>query len=202
MAYLHSHRVIHRDLKPGNVLLKLPMMTAKVADFGASRENMQPAPSAGLHAGAFSLERASAAMTMSMAGTPVYMAPEVLRQDRYGKPCDVWSFGGLLVHIATRRPPFAALLESGHLSPLDLLNKVTKGEMRPTSNPGGQPGALCFAPAEWPQAVAQLAEACFAFDPLERPTFEEAADVLLQAWPSPHTLTRPPPTHALPGLAR
>ncbi|EOD37479.1 hypothetical protein EMIHUDRAFT_225324 [Emiliania huxleyi CCMP1516] len=176
MAYLHSHRVIHRDLKPGNVLLKLPMMTAKVADFGASRENMQPAPSAGLLAGAFSLERASAAMTMSMAGTPVYMAPEVLRQDRYGKPCDVWSFGGLLVHIATRRPPFAALLESGHLSPLDLLNKVTKGEMRPTSNPGGQPGALCFAPAEWPQAVAQLAEACFAFDPLERPTFEEAAD--------------------------
>ena len=74
--------------------------------------------------------------------------------------------------------------------------------MRPTSNPGGQPGALCFAPAEWPQAVAQLAEACFAFDPLERPTFEEAADVLLQAWPSPHTLTRTPPTHALPGLAR
>ncbi|EOD28858.1 hypothetical protein EMIHUDRAFT_47894, partial [Emiliania huxleyi CCMP1516] len=91
MSYLHNHRVIHRDLKPGNVLLKLPMMTAKVADFGASRN------ARGL---------ASINMTMSMQGTPVYMAPEVLRQDKYGKPCDVWSFGGLLVHIATRRPPF------------------------------------------------------------------------------------------------
>jgi len=38
MAYLHQHRIIHRDLKPGNVLLKLPMMTAKVADFGASKD--------------------------------------------------------------------------------------------------------------------------------------------------------------------
>jgi len=161
MAYLHSHRVIHRDLKPGNVLLKLPAMSAKVSDFGTSRLHT-PSPLrprrliGGASAGGFS----SAAMTMSMQGTPVYMAPEVLRQDRYGKPCDVWSFGGLLVHIATRRPPFAALLENGRCTPLDLLNKVTKGEMRPTSNPGGLPGVLCFSQAEWPQAVAQLAEAC------------------------------------------
>mmetsp|Transcript_38434 Transcript_38434/g.125009 ORF Transcript_38434/g.125009 Transcript_38434/m.125009 type:complete len:352 (+) Transcript_38434:379-1434(+) len=182
MAYLHQHNIIHRDLKPGNVLLKLPAMSAKVSDFGTSRLHT-PSPLrprrliGGASAGGFS----SAAMTMSMQGTPVYMAPEVLRQDRYGKPCDVWSFGGLLVHIATRRPPFAALLENGRCTPLDLLNKVTKGEMRPTSNPGGLPGVLCFSQAEWPQAVAQLAEACFAFDPLERPTFEEVVDELLKA---------------------
>ena len=188
MSYLHNHRVIHRDLKPGNVLLKLPMLTAKVADFGASRVKplTAEAPGARRGLGLDALENArglaSINMTMSMQGTPVYMAPEVLRQDKYGKPCDVWSFGGLLVHIATRRPPFAALLESGHLSPLDLLNKVTKGEMQPTSNPGGLPGVLCFARAEWPQAVAHLAEACFALDPAERPTFEQVAYDLQGLW--------------------
>ena len=78
---------------------------------------------------------------MSMAGTPVYMAPEVLRQDRYGKPCDVWSFGGLLVHIATGQPPFFALLKRGGISPLNLMQagllSAPRGSSRLLSAPRG-----------------------------------------------------------------
>ena len=88
-----------------------------MADFGASKDfvgDPESDPTNGWGGG-------SMTMTMSMAGTPVYMAPEVLRQDRYGKPCDVWSFGGLLVHIATGQPPFFALLKRGGISPLNLM---------------------------------------------------------------------------------
>lgn len=156
MAYLHEHSVLHRDLKPGNVLLKQPGMVAKVADFGASRDL---APGAG----------ANTSMTMTMAGTPVFMAPEVLRQDRYGKEADVWSFGGLLVHIATRCPPYTKLLES--TPPYALMQSVAHGEIRPTSDIDD----LC---PDWPEDVKQIAEACCRADRADRPTFETIVEDL------------------------
>jgi len=194
MSYLHNHRVIHRDLKPGNVLLKLPMMTAKVADFGASRDFAMATPegpeasavesSAGSGNGRKGLAFSSMNMTMSMAGTPVYMAPEVLRQDRYGKPADVWSFGGLLVHIATGQPPFFALLNRGGMSALNLMQAVTTGNLRPSSR-------VDELQPSWPPAVARLAEACFALAPEERPAFVDLA-FELQEWLRPRRPDRRP----------
>jgi len=193
MSYLHNHRVIHRDLKPGNVLLKLPMMTAKVADFGASRDFAMATPegpeasavesSAGSGNGRKGLAFSSMNMTMSMAGTPVYMAPEVLRQDRYGKPADVWSFGGLLVHIATGQPPFFALLQAG-LAPLRLMQAISSGELTPASRIDEQPDVLLRP--DWPDAVARIAEECFEFDPAARPTFEQVAWDLQELWLETH----------------
>jgi len=154
MAYLHEHRVLHRDLKPGNVLLKQPGMIAKVADFGASRD-LAPGASG-----------ANASMTMTMAGTPVFMAPEVLRQDRYGKEADVWSFGGLLVHIATRCPPYTKLLET--TPPYALMQSIAHGEIRPTSDIED----LC---PDWPDPIKAIAEQCCRAERAERPTFEQIA---------------------------
>jgi len=180
MAYLHQHRIIHRDLKPGNVLLKLPMMTAKVADFGASKDFVGDPGSDPTNGGG----GGSMSMTMSMAGTPVYMAPEVLRQDRYGKPADVWSFGGLLVHIATGQPPFFALLNRGGMSALNLMQAVTTGNLRPSSR-------VDELQPSWPPAVARLAEACFALAPEERPAFVDLA-FELQEWLRPRRPDRRP----------
>lgn len=127
-----------------------------MADFGASRDL---APGAG----------ANASMTMTMAGTPVFMAPEVLRQDRYGKEADVWSFGGLLVHIATRCPPYSKLLEN--TPPYALMQSIAQGEIRPTSDIED----LC---PDWPADIQTLAEACCRAERSERPTFEQIASDL------------------------
>ena len=85
MAYLHSQSppIVHRDLKPENVLVDNGY-NAKLADFGCSREA--------------DLER-----TMEVAGTPLFMAPELLRREKYDEKVDVWSFACVLECMWTHR---------------------------------------------------------------------------------------------------
>ena len=129
-----------------------------MADFGASRERTPT-----------STNSMQTSMTMTMAGTPVFMAPEVLRQDRYGNEADVWSFGGLLVHIATRCPPYTKLLES--MPPFALMQAIAQGEIRPTSDIDD----LC---PDWPEPIQQLAGRCCLADRAERPSFKQIANEL------------------------
>lgn len=92
MEYLHQRNVIHRDLKPGNVLLAGANMDVRLSDFGLSRDL-----------------RSRTAMTATGYGTIVYAAPEVLLQDEQGKPCDVWSFGVILWEMSAEEVPFDGL---------------------------------------------------------------------------------------------
>lgn len=155
-----------------------------MADFGASRERTPT-----------STNSMQTSMTMTMAGTPVFMAPEVLRQDRYGNEADVWSFGGLLVHIATRCPPYTKLLES--MPPFALMQAIAQGEIRPTSDIDD----LC---PDWPEPIQQLAERCCLADRAERPSFKQIANELQEQfrqtahtahdsgqYSSSHSLARP-----------
>jgi len=84
MAFLHSGNVLHRDLKSKNVLLLSPD-EAVIGDFGLAKilEN-------------------SDTLTRSIAGSPYWMAPEMLRGEGYSKPVDVFSFGIVLCEIITR----------------------------------------------------------------------------------------------------
>ena len=95
LVYLHENHIIHRDIKCGNVLIDQHGV-AKLADFGASHR-----------LGADGTLTRDAKLTMR--GTPYFMAPEVLSQDKFGRRSDVWSCGGVILQMATTHPPWKLL---------------------------------------------------------------------------------------------
>eukprot|EP00900_Chrysochromulina_parva_P012931 jgi/Chrpa1/21639/Chrysochromulina_OHIO_Genome00027755-RA len=92
MAYIHYNSMLHRDLKPGNVLLDAQWV-AKVADFGT----------------VFDTSDSAISESGDIQGTPPYMAPEIVKRHVYDKPVDVWAFGCMLAHMGTKRPPYSWL---------------------------------------------------------------------------------------------
>jgi predicted Ser/Thr protein kinase len=90
VAHAHARGVVHRDLKPGNILLDGPRPV--VTDFGAARAVDDPR-----------LTR-----TGDLLGTPAYMAPELMRGEAKssGPAADVWSLGALLFELLAGRLPF------------------------------------------------------------------------------------------------
>ncbi|XP_018564380.1 serine/threonine-protein kinase fused [Anoplophora glabripennis] len=88
LCYLHSNRVLHRDLKPQNILLDIKNR-AKLCDFGFAR-NM----STGTH------------VLTSIKGTPLYMAPELIDEQPYDYNADLWSLGCIIYELLMGTPPF------------------------------------------------------------------------------------------------
>lgn len=89
MMHLHDKNIVHRDLKPENLLLKSLKNdhSLKVADFGFAA-------------------RASGAVLSTQCGTPNYVAPEIIRNDKYGCEVDMWSVGVLTFVLLGGYPPF------------------------------------------------------------------------------------------------
>src|SRR4029079_17101446 len=92
-AAAHDLGVIHRDLKPGNVLMSGPAPAEgepKVADFGVAKRIVN-----------------DATITQSLTGTPAYMAPEQAKGEGYvGPPADVWALGVILYECVAGARPF------------------------------------------------------------------------------------------------
>lgn len=88
LHYLHSHRVIHRDMKPQNVLVGAGGVV-KLCDFGFAR----------------AMSTNTMVLT-SIKGTPLYMAPELVQEQPYDHSADLWSLGVILYELHVGQPPF------------------------------------------------------------------------------------------------
>ncbi|XP_052672607.1 serine/threonine-protein kinase 10 isoform X1 [Harpia harpyja] len=109
LHYLHSKKIIHRDLKAGNVLLTQDG-DIKLADFGVSAKNIK------------TLQKRD-----SFIGTPYWMAPEVvmcetMKDTPYDYKADIWSLGITLIEMAQIEPPHH------ELNPMRVLLKIAKSD--------------------------------------------------------------------------
>lgn len=116
LHYLHNMKIIHRDLKAGNILLTLGG-DIKLADFGVSAKNMK------------TLQKRD-----SFIGTPYWMAPEVvmcetMKDTPYDYKADIWSAGITLIELAQVEPPHHAL------NPMRVLLKIAKADPPSLDNP-------------------------------------------------------------------
>lgn len=88
LYYLHSHRIIHRDMKPQNILISANGIV-KLCDFGFAR----------------SMSTNTIVLT-SIKGTPLYMAPELVQELPYNHTVDLWSLGVIIYELFVGTPPF------------------------------------------------------------------------------------------------
>ncbi|KAK2605998.1 Serine/threonine-protein kinase [Conoideocrella luteorostrata] len=131
LEFLRSKGYVHRDVKPQNLLLlpsqtfrsqkNLPIMTA-------SRDSLIPVsgvaslPMLKLADFGFARSLPATSLADTLCGSPLYMAPEILRYERYDAKADLWSVGTVLYEMATGRPPFRA---RNHV---ELLRKIDDAE--------------------------------------------------------------------------
>jgi serine/threonine protein kinase len=155
LAFAHSRGVIHRDIKPGNILLS--DRTAVVTDFGIAKALGVAREQ--IHAGGM---HDSLSQTGTI-GTPAYMAPEQASGDpSLDHRADIYSFGCMAYELLTGKPPFVGATP----------HHIIASHLRET------PRRLTELRPEVPIAVAQLVASCLEKAPSRRP---QTADDVLRA---------------------
>jgi len=141
MNYLHSFEpmIVHRDLKSPNLLVDKSFVV-KVCDFGLSR-----------------MKRNTYLSSKTNAGTPEWMAPEVLRNEDSDEKSDVYSFGVILWELATMKEPWSGL------NPMQVVGAV------------GFAGKQLEIPESMDSVIANMCRACWNPNPRERPSFDDLA---------------------------
>lgn len=111
LHYAHTQNVVHRDVKPANILYNPATDTMKITDFGIAR-----------------LTDSSRTRTGIILGTPSYMSPEQLSASQVTGQSDLYSLGVTMYHLLTGAPPFQAD------SIPRLMDKIVKQRHRPVAD--------------------------------------------------------------------
>lgn len=166
----HRAGVVHRDLKPGNVMLS--KSGAKLMDFGLAREGRPGGAWIASGSGPGPMSQSPTIATPLTAegafvGTSHYMAPEQLEGYEADARSDLWALGCVLYEMATGRRAYEGS------TPASLISSIMKDQPRPTTE---------FAPLT-PAGLDRVLRACLAKDPEQR--WQNAHDVALALrWPA------------------
>lgn len=90
MSEIHKrpNKILHRDIKPANIFLD---KTVKLGDFGLAR-----------------ILNENSEFAHTQVGTPYYMSPELIEDNKYNDKSDIWACGCLLYEMCALQPPFQA----------------------------------------------------------------------------------------------
>ena len=147
LAAAHEMGLIHRDIKPANILLEEGVEHVKITDFGLAR----------------AADDASVTQSGSIAGTPMYMAPEQALGEKIDQRADLFSLGSVLYTMCSGRPPFQAA------NTIAVLMRVVDDAPRPIRE---------IIP-EFPEWLCELISGLHAKDPADRiASAQEVADLL------------------------
>ncbi|KAI9840871.1 MAG: Serine/threonine-protein kinase [Sclerophora amabilis] len=134
LEFLRAKNFIHRDVKPQNLLLNpSPLFLAKEQGdllYAASEKSLVPIvgveslPMLKIADFGFARSLPSTSLAETLCGSPLYMAPEILRYEKYDAKADLWSVGTVLYEMMTGRPPFKA---ANHV---ELLRKIERQDDR------------------------------------------------------------------------
>jgi serine/threonine protein kinase len=170
LAAAHAAGIVHRDIKPGNVLLAEDG-TAKITDFGISRANNEAVLTA----------------TGLVCGTPAYLAPEVAKGEEPNAASDVFALGATLYTAVEGEPPFGFGDNT-----LALLHVVAAGQIRPPTVTGPLAPILVSMLAADPAARPTMAQARASLMKAAADiTTVRAADQLPPAVPQPMAVPQP-----------
>lgn len=180
LAAAHAQGLVHRDVKPSNILLDATVERALLTDFGLAR----------------AVDDASLTRSGTITGTPQFMAPEQARGESVDQRSDLFSLGAVIYAMCTGHPPFRAETSYG------MLLRITDDEPRPIRDinldiPEWLCGIVARLMAKQPDdrfatasEVAELLEKCLAH--LQRPATVPLPHPVITAKPAANRNRRPP----------